>query len=534
MERVASYRVHHSHIAIDGGVIANFKDYPYIPEMIDSTVPIMTVVKGAQMGMTIGGALRVTERAKSGYLRNGDPIRGIGYWFPKASDAIKFSKARMNPLLQNNPHYYKPETISADSAELKIVNGVNIYLKGTGAKGTTHTDASGVKSDPMDIIVLDERDEMADDRVDSVEHRLDASRAPEILTFSTPTAPGYGVDALYQESDQSSWHWRCTHCNEWVCFEDAYPECLAEPTNKDPFYICVKCREPFVKVKGMWVARRPSLSEEHRGLAISQLSSKVRTALDIMQEAEKAELRGHHREFENQVLGRPYADANDMVTEQQLNDCLSDRVRPIRDNGPSCMGVDPGKIHHYEVRKRVSDGDTIQIARGSAQSYEELSNIVKRLKVTAGVMDKGFDPSAVGKFCDDHPGFYGARYVESKTSEPNWNHKEREVKVGRTWLLDAAHRDIQEKRVSFYRKDDDWSEFVSQMTNLIRVVHENKLTGERKARWVVSGKKNDHLRHAGAYCLLASSRVELADTRPEDPYKRSRRQERRVSAVAAL
>ena len=508
-----SLELHQAGIRLDGGVPLDWGMYPYLPRIIDTNVKRMTVLKGAQMGMTIAAILKALALAKRGQV-NGIPLRGIAYWFPTSGEAQIFAKARFTPLMDQNQHMWPPDQMDVDSAELKRIGRVAIYLRGAGQRGgAVAKSTSGVKSIPLDINIRDERDEMDDSRVDAIDHRLDGSDIAMTLDFSTPTLPGHGVDLAYQSSDQSSWLWVCPKCTADVCLEDDYPNCIAEPRNADPFYLCSGCRDPLVKEFGRWVARKPELTSEHVGLSISQLSSKRRTALDVVKESLKAAESGRRREFENQVLGRAYAEVDDQITEEQLTDLvMSDETRPLHHEGPCSMGVDPGKIHWYTVRVRISETDSFVIARGKADSYEELSRIAKRFNVESGVMDKGYDPSAVAKFCQDHKGWYGCRYVEAKISDPDWKHREKEVSVGRTWLLDSSHNDIVTKRVKYHQRDEFWyDEFIPQMTNLKRTTIENANTGTRRAMWVVTGgQKNDHLRHADAYCHLALTKCGIA------------------------
>lgn len=493
-------------VTIDGGTPLDFQRYPYLPEIVDGHSRHTTIIKGAQMGFTIACILRVLEEAKTSGLR------GILYGFPTDREVQDFSKARFGPLLGNNATVWGADLGETDSAGLKQIGGTFVYFRGIGQKGgATAKSTSQLKSIPIDRLYFDERDEMDDSRVDAAEHRLDGSLCPEETILSTPTLPGYGVDLAYQSSDQRSWLWKCERCNEWTCLEDTYPDCIAEPLNDDPYYLCMRCREPLAKTFGEWVARKPEV-DDHRGYWASQLCSPTKTALDIIQAADLAVKRGRMREFYNQTLARAYAEVEDQITEQQLSELVREEQRPLRHEGPCAMGVDPGKPHWYEVRVRVTERDAVQVARGRADTYEELARVAKQYSVESGVMDMGYDPSAVARFCEEHPGWYGCLYVNAKKSDADWNHKDRIVKVGRTRLLDDSHNEIMAKRISYYAKDEFWhDEFVPQMTNLKRTTVENAVTGQRDAVWIVTGgRKNDHLRHASAYAHLAMERVGLA------------------------
>ena len=507
MQASASYRLQHQGVMIDGTVPLDFDRYPFTTRIIDEHAPRITIIKGAQMGFTIACIMRALEEAKL------NKFRGVGYFFPAEGEVSDFAKARFGPMMTNNPTVWGNLVQDTDSASLKRVRDTFLYFRGMGQRGSGSAtrSTSKLKSIPLDRLYLDERDEMDDTRVTAAMHRLDGSLEPEVVVLSTPTLPGYGVDLDYQDSDQSVWLWKCQRCNEWSSLELNYPDCIVEPNNKDPYYKCMKCKRPLDRVVGDWVALYPDRSKDHIGYWVSQLSSPTRLARTIVIEAEEAERSGKRKEFENQVLARAYAEIEDAITESQLLDIMRSETKPLRHEGPAAMGVDPGKIMHYEVRVRLNERDTHQIARGSCNSYEELDRIGKKFNVTSGVMDQGFDPTAVGKFVKAHNGWWGCLYVSSKKTEPDWLPKERIVKVGRDWLLDKAHNEILDHSLSLYSKDEGWDEYVKQMTNLKRAVTVNDVSGEEKAQWIVTGGvKNDHLRHAGAYANLACTRVALA------------------------
>lgn len=502
-----AYRMQFAQVMIDGGDVVDFTRYPYLAEIIDQHCRKTTIIKGAQMGFTVACILRCLEEART------ENLRGILYLFPTDGEVQDFSKARFSPLMAQNEHVWGSDVVgNVDAAGLKEIGSSFIYFRGAGQKGgAKQKSMSKLKSMPVDRLYGDERDEMDDSRWDAAEKRLDGSTCPEQTILSTPTIPDYGVDLEYQASDQSSVQWRCATCNGWTCLEDTYPECIAEPLNGEPFYLCGKCRGQLKRSRMEWVARKPELSKAHRGFWASQLCSPTKTPADIIRAAAEATERGRMREFYNQTLARPYAEVEDQITQQQLEDLLTDEPRPLRHEGPAAMGVDPGKPHWYEIRVRISDKDTVQIARGRADTFDELAQIAKKYNVESGVMDQGADTSSVIDFCRNHPGWYGCLYVNAKKTDPDWIHDERLVKVGRTWLLDESHRAIVGKRVKFYAKDEFWADqFVPQMMNLKRIVIEDDETGQREARWVVTGgRKNDHLRHANAYAHLACERVGL-------------------------
>lgn len=511
MRASRSYYLAHSGIRIDGGQRLNFQRYPYIPELLDEDPPRTTILKGAQMGFTIACIMKALEYAKEG------GIRGVGYFFPTESEVSDFAKARFGPMMTSNPDVWGNYVQDTDSAALKRVGDTFLYFRGAGQKGSGSAtkSMSKQKSIPLDVEILDERDEMDDSRVDAIEHRLDGSTRPIIIQLSTPTLPGYGVDMEYMKSDQRVWMWKCQHCGEWTCLELSYPDCLVEPSGKEPYYQCQhkRCKKELDRVQGEWVARNTEV-KDHFGYWIGQMSSPTKTARDIVRAVEDAAEKGRQRELQNQTFARAYAEVDEEITREMLEALIQPHaIRPLRHEGPCAMGVDPGKPHWYEIRARISETDSEVVAMGRADSYEELDRLALNFNVQCGIIDQGYDPSAVAKFVRDHAGWYGCLYVGGKKSSPDWDYMERLVKTGRTRLLDDAQNAIIKKRVKYHQKTEFWDKhFVPQMTNLKRAsIDKNVKTGETEAVWVVTGgQKNDHLRHADAYCNLALERVGLS------------------------
>ena len=506
-----AYKLAHSGITLDGVIALDFKKYPYIPEIIDERHRHVTILKGAQMGFTIACIMRSLELAK----RN--KYRGIGYFFPTADEASDFVQTRYNPMMQDNPEIWGSLIHNTDKVSIKRVGNTSLYFRGAGQvnSGSAKRSSSKQKSIPLDDYTADEADEMSPSRLDAIDHRLDGSDDPSDVWLSTPTLPEFGVDLRYAISDQRVWMWRCERCNHWNCLETDYPDCIALPTaDRDAYYLCAgkRCGKELIRSMGEWVARETEVRSDHAGYWISQMGSPTRTAQDIVNEEEKSARSGRKKEFENQVLARAYAEVDEMITAELLASRIDKDLRKQASfEGPCSMGVDPGKPHWYQVRKRVSETDSVVLTQGQSKDYETLERISKAFRVECGLMDKGYDPSQVARFCDENPGWYGCLYSPNKTTSPDWNHREKEVRVGRTRTLNDSFNSILDGRVRYY-KDEFWQEhFVPQMQNLKKTTQTDETSGDQKTAWVVTGgKKNDHMRHADAYCHLATTRIGVA------------------------
>jgi len=511
------------------GVPLDFSRYPYIPAIIDCKARRSTIVKGAQMGFTVGVLLQAIEELLH------ENLRGSLYLLPTDDEVQALAKSRVDPMLQQAAYAHLGSTV--DTASLKSIGKGFWFFRGAGQRGGQKLKSmSKLKSFPADRLKLDEYDEMDPRRVDAARHRLDGSTDPREVGLSTPTLPGYGVDFDYEQSNQQAWLWRCDACGELVCLEDTWPDCIAEPTGSDPFFLCSKCRGKLVRRTGEWVARKPDVLN-HDGWRVSQLGSTVKSAARIMEDLALAEHNGRMREFTNQVLALPFAEVDDLMTDAMLNACLDrDRPRARSAIGPCAMGVDPGKQKlHYVVGDRLTEDDGRVLDWGYAPTFDEIGQIAKRFKVRVGVMDIGAETHSVRSFLKSHPGWWGCQYVEKRTSDHDWNIRENVVKVDRTSVLDASHRAIVNGRESFPAPDDRYHETIApQMKNLARTKIEDLDSGTVQHRWVVTGgQKDDHIKHAHAYYRLAMTKCPLAEN-VRRARQRGRPVSRPPSAMASL
>ena len=502
-----AYRLQSMGLEVDGQPF-DLSKYPYIPEIIDSQSRRTTIVKGAQMGFTVAIILQSIEEMLH------QNLRGLLYLLPTDDEVQALAKSRVDPLLDQPAYAWLKNKV--DTASLKQIGKGFMFFRGAGQRGGAKVKSmSKLKSFPADRLKLDEYDEMDQPRVDAARHRLDGSTCPREVGLSTPTLPGYGVDLDYHSSDQRAWFWRCIRCNEDVCLESTWPDCLADPTEGEPFYLCSKCRDPLERRTGRWVAACPDV-EDHAGYYVSQLGSLVKSAGRVMDDWHRSEERGRLREFTNQVLARPFADLEDVMTDEIMNDCLDrDRPRALSSQGPCAMGVDPGsKVMHYWIGERTTSKDRRVLTYGKVAGFDDIGKLAKKFNVQSGVMDIGAETRKVREFLESHPGWWGCQYVEKRSSGYDWDPKQRIVKVGRTEALDASHDAILTKHTSLPAPDETYHDLVlPQMKNLARTKIEDQDTGNVTMKWVVTGgQKDDHLKHAHAYFELACERVPLASS----------------------
>lgn len=503
-----SYRLASMGLRVDG-VAVDFARYGYMVDIIDDDHPHQVWLKGSQLGFTVGAVLRAIDRCRFQYTR------GLAYYFPTERDVGDFSRSRFKRIIDEN-ECLQGLVKETDSIGLRRVGSCYVYFRGANS-------SSAAKSIPADELVLDELDEMNPGNVEQIRHRLDAANRDEGARrtyLSTPTLPGFGIDSMFQDSDQHLWLIRCAGCNADTCLEETFPECLVWDANGIAQVLCGKCREPLDRFPedpalARWVAKHPGKAV--RGRWVSQLNSPTVPLDEILVDFEDAERTGMWQHFWNHRIGKAYAEYDDALSEDLILECCNDQVMRPNAEGPCAAGADVGKRDlHYVVGERRSDELGQIVTYGRCSSFDDLADISKRYHVEVGVIDEMAETRKVREFKESHREWWGCWYVTDKKGGYDWDHKKKLVNVGRTESLDASQHRLIRKKTRLPRPGALHHELlVPHLMNLgRRTVEEERhgqKTGRLKSLWVVRGAtKNDHLRHSLNYYEIAFGRLGVA------------------------
>lgn len=495
-----------------GGRELSFVSHPYLVDFLDDHHPDQCIIKGAQLGWTVAAMIRAIAEIKR---RN---LRGVLYLFPRQDDIADFSRARLNPLIQENP-VFRAMVEDTDAMSLKRIGGGNLYLRHIGG------DESVVKSIDCDRVIYDERDEMDDDKVELADHRLDSSKEGIRIEFSTPTLPNFGVSKAYEESDQHTWQIRCRApgCTAWTCLETSWPDCLRRMPDGRVIRACQKCGGEIFVNDGDWVAKYPTRKHK-RGRWVSQLcGDSPRQQPDfILSSYERATRDGKLREFHNSVLGMPYAEIDDVLSEALLlTTCDQNEPRKLRSVGPTAMGFDVGgSDFHWIVGEKRSDKLLQIVAFGKAESEDEMADIWKNYAVQRGVVDGMAEQRAVRDLKARLPGLWDCIYSSRKVDD-SWEPREKRVTVNRSLICDESHQGILKGTTRLPRADEKVrKELIPQLCNLARqVLMKGRDVKTPEIVWSCVGTKNDHYRHALNYLTLAAESLPTVQKRDPTDYK---------------
>ena len=480
-------------------------EYQY--DMLECTARRQCACKATQMAFTETAVIRALHS-----LINRRYPQGALYLFPTADDVTDFSASRFSPLIKDNPDLVARHVKDTNRENLKRIGNGYLFFRGARVQQKTEAglkSASKLKSIPVDAVYFDEVDEMDQAAVPLALARMEHSELKEEYYLGNPTIPDYGIDAMFQESSQRYWHLKCGKCGQYTNMELEFPECLEE-TQGRVIRLCVHCRDRELDAHaGMWIPIRPELEDEFVGWSISHLCSAFKDPADILRAYydPKTDLQS----FYNLDLGKAYIAAENRLTKNDVYGCCSDDPMAVNHPGPCAMGVDVGKTLNVVIgyRKNWHTLKAIKFARVS--SFNDVHDLGERYNVKCAVFDMYPETRTVRQYQKDHSyQVFLCDYKEYQRGDFAFNDKTGDLMVNRTEICDATHELVTGLgEYEIPRKSKEVLEYAKQMTNIAKVLEEDKETGSKIYRYKKLSAA-DHYRHATNYFYLAATRVGIA------------------------
>ncbi|MHB8868424.1 MAG: phage terminase large subunit family protein [Thermoleophilia bacterium] len=495
-----------------GGREFDFAGHEYLQGLYLDESPSLVIRKAAQMGASEYAISRALHFAVS---KGGTVI----YFFPSDHDVAEFSQDRFGPAISES-EYLTGLVRETDTVGLKHIGAGSIYFRGTRSR-------TRMKSVPADFLIFDELDEMDPAKIELARKRLGHSSFGWELSLSTPSLPAYGIDAAFGESDQRFWLLRCPGCRHWWCLEDLFLEhhgspsdprreiCFVQGAPGAETLVCVKCGRPLDPGLGQWVPKYPG--RPSHGYHLSKFASVILSERerDAGAQTKPAALLAEWRrtslpaEFFHSELGLPYLAADGGLRQQDLLALVG--VYTQVDRGRGCvMGVDQGNGLHVVVKEPVGDEDLVCTVRVHYEpqtdaTFTHLDYFMEAFDVRSCVIDALPNTHAARAFSRRYPGrVYLAYYGDTQKGLADWGaDKERTpiVTISRTEAFDAWRDIYQQQKRRIPRVEGAVTEYVKQMTNILRTVTEDPASGAKRARWIKRGP--DHFAHADNYAEVA-------------------------------
>lgn len=501
---------HINKIKLQAGVFLK-AGHEYLIEPMQSTARVKVKIKGSQMGFSECEILDALHG-----LIKGKYAKGILYLFPSATDMSEFSKGRFGPLIDSNPGTIGQYVRSTDAANIKQVGTGMLYLRGarvTQRVGGIKPESSKLRSIPVDKLVCDERDLMPKEMVAMALERMSHSTVKEESYLSTPTIPDYGIDKLWQQSDQRLWFIECGACSKHTCLELEFPDCI-----KDNTRVCRHCGGEIHPKDGHWEAQAVS---DTAGWRISQLNSMYIEPEAILKAFETpSDYNTTTQEVYNSKLALPYIAAENRLTRQQVLACCGIETPLTGHVGPCAMGVDVGKNLHVVIGGKTSEGQHKILKTIDVGSWNDVHDLAEKFNVRCAVIDMYPEIHKAREFQEQEPyEIFLCDYSEYLSTGYQWNLLKGTVTANRTELMDETHTLVTKPgMLTLPRVSDRIKEYSVQMCNTAKVLETDPESGHSIYRYRKLGP--DHYRHTTNYFYLAAKRVGILD----DTYGQGQRQ----------
>lgn len=528
-----------------------FKGHEFQEEIVNSDHFDTDVIKPSQVGLS-----ECSARVLLAFLASNQGVTAI-YTMPTVQEAQRFSKARIDPVIEGSSTLRSLVKSAADSSSFKQLGQSQVFMAGTFGKALI--------SIPTDLLVVDERDFSNPETLRTAESRLTHSRFafdPETglplkdtdaddvsavrgikKSFSTPTLPDVGVSASYALSDMRKRLVRCKSCGEWFwpsfldhCVVDGIDKKMDEITYFDVHrlearglvntcrMLCPSCHNPVTKANLMpeyreWVAERPHVKSK-RGFHVSPFDlptyhTPVSLFLKLKDYGPET---GHFRNF---ALGLPYADSTNSVVDSVVESCMVLTPVPpdqaLATGVTGCVaGLDIGKVSWFIVGKIV--GDRVHILwlepiPLSEPGMNEGGNLLKRVlellrayRVISMVCDGYPYTDVILAIKQAWPMTHPADYALRDAALPMYVPREADgsVSCNRTKCLDYVVKRVNSGYFLFPKMEE--MAVARQHLQGMKRVERKDDEGKTSADWVKC--KDDHYFHALNYLNVAADGLE--------------------------
>lgn len=503
----------------------NFKGHEYQKEILADMSDEVVAQKCSQVG-----ASELWVRLMLAMLGLAKSITVI-YVLPTTGFARKFSKARIDPVIEHSPILKGLMNRDVDSSELKQIGNNFLYIAGSyGQNSAISVPARGLFQDEVDFC--------NQTTLTTFNSRLGHNKPGEYYkrSFSTPTVDKYGINAMYRDSSKAHYTVQCDCCKERVApnfmtdveipgFEGNVTVFEKEDMDNplvdidSAFVRCPSCKAPIDwqtilnPEKRLWIHEEPDNPIHGYQIVpfdVPEVNPIPRTLRQIKEYERK-------KDWVNFKIGYPFADAETSFLQEVIDKYATKNAERKPDDDEkelvlaknTVFGLDVGKTSWFTVMANI-DGEARVIyyerikQDGSNYLGVRVNFLIKVFGCMKGVVDAGPDIS-VSKFLveNNYEGKVWACYYvrQQKGTLENFKLNEAEgiVTANRTGCFDAMAKRVNSGKTTFTRSTE-LPTMKLHLSNVKRVDNKND-QGEMVSTWVGTGE--DHYAHSLNYAHIA-------------------------------
>lgn len=490
----------------------SFKDHEFQIDIANDLSANGVIKKCAQVGLS-----ELSIRVMLGILAISNSRRAI-YVLPSAAFAAEFTKARIDPVIEDSPRLKGLLISAANSSKMKRIGNSIMYVGGAATQ-------KQAISRPADTLFIDEEDHCNQMVLSSYASRmLHAGDRYYRRSFSTPTVGGFGVDEAYSMSSQKRYQVQCEHCNEWQApdfleqvvipgfkepFDQFEKDDLLNPAYlvKDSYIRCIKCGKP-LDASMAQVERRQWVAD-YFDRAVAGWAVKPYDLIKYNPTHQVvARLRDYSRlqDYYNFVLGETKDSEDNSFSETRFREKT---ILKHQEEADGCvMGIDVGKTCYWMVAKPAHGQRKRRIiayGRTKQPNQQQLEDIYHRYGCYRGVIDAGPDFTLVHnlrqKLGDN---FRPATYVKGNPKDKGFvKHAEDDnaLLISRTRAFDVMVTEVNSGMWEFSDSED--KDLLYTQSQGLKRVDKIDEEGQSKARWEKIERVPDHYLHAMMYVRAA-------------------------------
>lgn len=461
--------------------LLEFEKHRFLIDIMSDESPNITLKKSAQCGGSVCFILKAAHTCR--YRRE-----NVIYVLPTQNIVKDFVQPKVDPLLTGNPAIAR--LITKDSVTLKQIGDRFLYFKGS----SSEREAIAISGDTL---ILDELDRMIDMQVvNTYDSRLQASDNPRRWRLSNPSGIGYGIDALYNDSDSRHWFVKCRYCSwDWFISMEPHDDQRHYIDVASATFKCGKCGRDITdadRQNGRWVAKFPN--REAHGYWLSQVMVPYVSAARIIAQRDES----NEQFFRNFVLGEAFTPSDLVVNRETiLRACAPSTFTPV--------GVALGVDQKAAELQWVAMSDQGIFAHGRVKSWEEIEHLMLTWQATV-VVDAMPYNTMPKQLAEKYPErFYMAYFKESKGMDTlRWDGNT--VFIDRTRVLDIVASEITDAKLIFRQRPSELENYIAEWENLYRTTEETP-DGRTKSTWLKRENRESDWPFATLYARVAHSRV---------------------------
>jgi hypothetical protein len=499
----------------------SIRDYEFQRAILDDMHPDLSCKKCSQVGLT-----EIQIRKALAFVKRN---RGVSAIFALPSEKLfkKISQTRIDPIIKRDRVFQMEDDEGAvRSLGIKQFNQSFLYCSGATEDDATSTSADALFSDEVD---LTDQDMLA-----LFNSRLQNSRYKINQGFSTPSFPGFGIDASFQISDQMEYLIKCSTCNhhnaprftrDFVTIP-GLKDHVEELSDIDSTMIddidllgayvhCERCHtgldlgDPSLRE---WVAAYPNRSS--RGYMVTPFATDRLPPAYIVGQLIKYKQRQYIRGFKNTVLGETHTDGTIQLSADAIRRCFTGNalIPTIGSDRPLALGIDMGQICHLTIMDVATRAILSFEPIAVAALEERVKWLLENYNIVCGGIDRHpYTPTANAIRDMSHGRIIPVEYAAkgptfSLVHEPEDPEALSHVRANRTNLLDEVATRVRNAMITFSGYGH-WQPTISE--HLQGMWRDEK--PETPAVWQkLHGR--DHFFHAIAYALGSIRFKELEET----------------------